>query len=257
MSLIICNIVGAVPKRSGYDRGMTWQQQLRAYGVHQSWFAAFDSCAAALQQVLEAVALEREQHLVLPAPEQVFAAFKRPLEAVRVVLLGQDPYPTPGHAMGLAFSVDRAITKLPGSLQNIYKELAADVGVAPAASGDLSAWADQGVLLLNTALTVRAGAGQAGSHAELGWQPVVCAVLQYLAAQHAAGQPLVAVLWGNHAKQFAAELPGVPLVCGVHPSPLSAYRGFFGSRPFSRVNTLLAAQGAAPVNWELAPETLF
>nr|WP_281375776.1 uracil-DNA glycosylase [Canibacter oris] len=226
-------------------------------GVHPSWLPAFTNCAAELEQVLAAVARERTQALVLPPPGQVFRALRVDPALVRVILLGQDPYPTPGHPTGLAFSVDRAITKLPGSLQNIYKELAADVGVAPAASGDLSAWADQGVLLLNTALTVRAGAGQAGSHAELGWQPVVCAVLQYLAAQHAAGQPLVAVLWGNHAKQFAAELPGVPLVCGVHPSPLSAYRGFFGSRPFSRVNTLLAAQGAAPVNWELAPETLF
>lgn len=182
----------------------------------------------------------------LPAGDRVLRAFAQPLADVRVLVVGQDPYPTPGHPVGLSFSVERDVRPLPGSLRNIYRELRDDLGLAPPDHGDLSAWAAQGVLLLNRVLTVRSGA--AGSHRGKGWEQVTEQAIRALAAR---GGPLVAVLWGRDAQTLRPLLDGVPVVASAHPSPLSAHGGFFGSRPFSRVNALLREQGALPVDWSL------
>ncbi|WP_427016469.1 uracil-DNA glycosylase [Pseudarthrobacter sp. P1] len=182
----------------------------------------------------------------LPRPANVLRAFSHPLDGVKVLITGQDPYPTPGHAVGLSFSVDPATRPLPRSLANIYKELQADLGIAPAQHGDLSAWAERGVLLLNRVLTVSPGA--AGSHRGKGWEQVTDAAIAALAARD---RPAVAVLWGNDALKLRPQLGRADIVASAHPSPLSASRGFFGSRPFSRTNELLAARRLAPVDWEL------
>jgi uracil-DNA glycosylase len=182
----------------------------------------------------------------LPAGERVLRAFERPMTDVRVLVVGQDPYPTPGHAVGLSFSVDPAVRALPRSLANIYRELAADTGVAAPTTGDLSPWADRGVMLLNRVLTVQPGLS--GSHRGKGWEEVTEQAIRALAGR---GGPLAAVLWGRDAQRVAPLLGVVPHVASAHPSPLSADRGFFGSRPFSRVNALLADQGAPPIDWSL------
>jgi len=182
----------------------------------------------------------------LPEGDRVFAAFRRPLTEVRVLVVGQDPYPTPGHPIGLSFAVEQHVRPLPASLRNIYQELASDLGVQPPEHGDLSAWSERGVMLLNRSLTVRPGAP--ASHAGKGWEEVTGCAISALAAR---GGPLVAVLWGRHAQSLKPMLGSVPSVESVHPSPLSAHRGFFGSRPFSRVNQLLVEQGAAPMDWSL------
>lgn len=184
----------------------------------------------------------------LPAGEHVLRAFQRPLADVKVLIVGQDPYPTPGHPVGPSFSVARDVRPLPASLLNIYKELEADLGIAPAEHGDLTAWADQGVMLLNRVLTVQPGASS--SHRGKGWEEVTSCAIDAIAAR---GGPRVAILWGNDARRLAPQLEagGVRCVESPHPSPLSAYRGFFGSRPFSQVNELLAGQGGAPVDWTL------
>ncbi len=182
----------------------------------------------------------------LPAGADVLRAFTTPFDAVKVLVVGQDPYPTPGHPIGLSFAVDPAVRPVPRSLANIYKELGADVGVTPPAHGDLRAWSDQGVLLLNRVLTVRAG--DAGSHRGKGWETVTDQAVRALVAR---GTPLVAVLWGAQAASVRPLLGDTPVVASAHPSPLSASRGFFGSRPFSQVNELLQEQGAAPVDWSL------
>jgi uracil-DNA glycosylase len=182
----------------------------------------------------------------LPRGDQIFRAFSRPLADVRVLVVGQDPYPTPGHPVGLSFSVASGVRPLPRSLQNVFRELSADVGCPPPVDGDLSAWSDQGVLLLNRVLTVRPGAP--GSHRGRGWEEVTDQAIRALVAR---GTPLVAVLWGRDAQTLRPLLGGTPRVESAHPSPMSADRGFFGSRPFSRVNALLAEQGAGPVDWSL------
>ena len=182
----------------------------------------------------------------LPAPSDILRAFARPLADVRVLIVGQDPYPTPGHAMGLSFSVQPHVRPVPRSLQNIYAEMATDLGTPTPAHGDLSAWSDQGVMLLNRVLTVREG--DAGSHRRKGWEPVTEAAIRALVAREG---PLVAILWGRDAATLKPLLGATPVVESAHPSPLSARRGFFGSRPFSRVNELLVAQGAAPVDWTI------
>ncbi|WIK63844.1 uracil-DNA glycosylase [Gleimia hominis] len=181
----------------------------------------------------------------LPAGTDVLRAFTYPFEKVKVLLVGQDPYPTPGHAMGLSFSVNPGVA-LPRSLVNIYAELESDLGIAPAKTGDLTAWSQQGVCLLNRVLTVRAGAP--GSHRNRGWEDVTEVAIRALVARE---RPLVAVLWGNDARKLKPLLGGVPCVESVHPSPLSARRGFFESRPFSKVNALLEEQGCDPVDWRL------
>ena len=180
----------------------------------------------------------------LPAPQNILRAFARPMAQVRVLVIGQDPYPTPGHAVGLSFSVADDVRPIPRSLQNIYRELRDDVGHDPGPTGDLTGWAEQGVMLLNRVLTVRAG--EPGSHRGLGWQEITDRAVAALVER---GGPLVALLWGRDAQQVRGALSAVPVVAGVHPSPLSASRGFFGSRPFSKVNALLAEQGAPPVDW--------
>jgi len=182
----------------------------------------------------------------LPEPDAIFRAFRTPLAQVRVLITGQDPYPTPGHAMGLSFSVRPDVRPLPRSLVNIYTELQADLGIEPAAHGDLSAWADQGVMLLNRALTVRPG--EAASHRGQGWETITDRAIAALVER---GGPLVAILWGRDAQALAPRLGDVPRIESPHPSPLSASRGFFGSRPFSRADDALREQGAQPVDWRL------
>jgi uracil-DNA glycosylase len=174
----------------------------------------------------------------------VLRAFTRPLADVRVLVVGQDPYPTAGHPVGLAFSVAPEVRPVPRSLRNVYVELEADLGVPVAEHGDLTAWFEQGVLLLNRVLTVEPG--RSGSHRRRGWEQVTQRAIEALVDR---GGPLVAVLWGNDARKLAPLFGDVPVVESAHPSPLSARYGFFGSRPFSRVNELLAAQGAHPIEW--------
>ncbi|WP_370629994.1 uracil-DNA glycosylase [Tessaracoccus sp. OS52] len=182
----------------------------------------------------------------LPSGGNVLRAFTRPLADVRVLVLGQDPYPTPGHAVGLSFSVARDVSPIPRSLVNIYAELEADLGVAPATHGDLTSWFDQGVLLLNRVLTVRPGA--AGSHRGKGWEAVTAEAVRALARRPG---PLVAILWGRDAQGIAPLLGEVPVISSAHPSPLSARTGFFGSRPFSRANAELLRQGGGPIDWRV------
>ena len=182
----------------------------------------------------------------LPAGDKVLRAFSRPMADVRVLVVGQDPYPTPGHPVGLSFSVEGDVRPVPRSLQNIYAELRDDLGIDPAVHGDLSAWFEQGVLLLNRVLTVRPGA--AASHRGKGWEAVTQCAIEALVAR---GGPLVAILWGRDAQSLTPMLGDVPIIASAHPSPLSARAGVFGSRPFSRANELLVAQGANPVDWRL------
>ncbi len=182
----------------------------------------------------------------LPAPDHVLRALTTPLADVRVLVLGQDPYPTPGHSVGLSFAVERSVQPIPRSLANIYRELRDDLGVEAPTHGDLTAWQSQGVLLLNRVLTVQAG--RAGSHRGVGWEDVTTCAIEALAAR---GGPLVAVLWGRDAQSVAPLLGEVPVIASAHPSPLSARTGFFGSRPFSRANALLVEQGANPIDWSL------
>jgi len=180
----------------------------------------------------------------LPSGQNVLRAFTLPLEQVRVLVVGQDPYPTPGHPVGLSFSVGPDVTPLPASLRNMYKELSDDLGIAPPPNGDLSPWFTQGVLLLNRVLTVQPGSP--GSHRGKGWEAITQRAIEALAAR---GGPLVAVLWGRDARNLKPQLVDIPVVESAHPSPLSASAGFFGSRPYSRINALLTEQGAAPIRW--------
>lgn len=182
----------------------------------------------------------------LPAGPAVLRAFEDPFDRVKVLVVGQDPYPTPGHPIGLSFAVDPHVRPVPRSLQNVYRELADDLGVTPPQHGDLRAWSAQGVLLLNRVLTV--GVGEPASHRGKGWENVTEQAVRALVARD---RPLVAVLWGAQAASVRPLLGDTPVVASAHPSPLSASRGFFGSRPFSAVNELLVAQGADPVDWTL------
>lgn len=182
----------------------------------------------------------------LPAGEAILRAFAEPMANVKVLITGQDPYPTPGHPMGLSFSTMPDVRPLPRSLTNIYRELNDDLGLPPAVSGDLTPWAKQGVLLLNRVLTVRPGA--AASHRGKGWEAITEQAIRVLVARK---QPLVAVLWGRDAQSLAPMLGNTPRIESPHPSPLSATKGFFGSRPFSRANQLLVKQGAQPIDWAL------
>ncbi|MHA6510247.1 uracil-DNA glycosylase [Tessaracoccus sp. Y1736] len=215
--------------------------------VAPDWAAALapveDRIAAMGAYLREEVA---EGHGYLPAGENILRAFTRPLAEVRVLILGQDPYPTPGNAVGLSFSVAPEVRPLPGSLVNIYRELKADLGIEPAPHGDLTHWFEQGVLLLNRVLTVRPGAP--ASHRGKGWEEVTACAVEALAAR---GGPLVAILWGRDAQTARPLLGEVPVLASAHPSPLSARSGFFGSRPFSQANLLLDEQGAAPIDWRI------
>ena len=187
-------------------------------------------------------------HAYQPSGDRVFRAFERPLADVRVLIVGQDPYPNPSHPVGLSFAVAPEVRPLPPSLVNIYKELEADLGHAPVAHGDLTTWADQGVMLLNRVLTVRPG--DSNSHRGRGWEEVTSCAISALAAR---GGPCVAILWGSAAQTLKPLLGPVPWVESAHPSPLSAHRGFLGSAPFSRVDRMLQEQGGEPVDWRLPP----
>ncbi|AMU56567.1 Uracil-DNA glycosylase (UDG) [Mycobacteroides abscessus subsp. abscessus] len=183
----------------------------------------------------------------LPSGANVLRAFTYPLADVRVLIVGQDPYPTPGHAMGLSFSVAADVRPVPRSLGNIFDEYQSDLGLPKPANGDLTPWSEQGVMLLNRVLTVRPGSP--ASHRGKGWEIVTECAIRALVARDA---PLVAILWGRDAATLKPMLgPSVPTIESVHPSPLSASRGFFGSKPFSRANELLVGLGAQPVDWRL------
>jgi uracil-DNA glycosylase len=182
----------------------------------------------------------------LPPGNLVLRAFQQPFSAVRALIVGQDPYPTPGNPVGLSFSVAPDVRRLPPSLINIFREYTADLGYPAPATGDLSPWSERGVLLLNRVLTVQPG--KPGAHRGKGWEVVTDQAIQALAARDV---PLVAILWGRDARNLAPLLDGIPLIESAHPSPNSADRGFFGSRPFSRANALLEQQGAEPIDWKL------
>jgi uracil-DNA glycosylase len=217
------------------------------YPVHSSWVDALRPEASTLEHLRRFLAEERSAGRGFqPAASQVLRAFTLPLAEVRVLILGQDPYPTPGHPIGLSFATEAHIRPLPRSLQNIYRELRDDVGVATPEHGDLSNWSLSGVMLLNRVLTVRPGA--AGSHRRVGWERVTDLAVRALASR---GAPLVSILWGRDAAAAKPLLGTTPTIESAHPSPLSASRGFFGSRPFSRANSLLETQGAQPVDWSL------
>lgn len=218
--------------------------------VHPSWLPALaphEDTVRSLGTFLRAEVAAG--HRYLPAGPAVLRAFERPLEEVRVLVVGQDPYPTPGHAVGLSFSVAPDVRPLPRSLRNIFVERESDLGLPVPRTGDLTPWVEQGVMLLNRVLTVRAG--DAGSHRGKGWEQLTEAAIRALAGR---GGPLVAVLWGKDARTLAPLLGEVPRVESAHPSPMSADRGFFGSRPFSRVDAALREQGAEPLDWRLAGE---
>lgn len=211
--------------------------------------APVDDHVAALGAFLRAELAAGRSYL--PAGDDVFRAFRRPLAEVRVLVVGQDPYPTPGHPIGLSFAVDRAVRPLPRSLANIHRELADDVGATPPPHGDLTAWSEQGVMLLNRVLTVRPG--ESGSHRGRGWEEVTACAIRAVVRRAEAGPPVAAILWGRDAQTLVPHLGPVPHVASAHPSPLSASRGFFGSRPFTRVNALLRERGGTPVDWTLPP----
>ena len=216
--------------------------------VDPGWADALEPVAgriAAMGDFLRAEVAAGRRYL--PAGENVLRAFKQPFAAVRVLIVGQDPYPTPGYAVGLSFSVAPDVRRLPGSLVNIFREYSEDLGYPTPTTGDLTPWAERGVLLLNRVLTVQPG--KPGSHRGKGWEEVTDQAIRALAARKTA--PLVAILWGRDARTLAPLLEGIPAVESAHPSPYSAANGFFGSRPFSRANQLLEQEGAQPVDWKL------
>nr|WP_250649093.1 MULTISPECIES: uracil-DNA glycosylase [unclassified Actinomyces] len=214
--------------------------------VDPSWAAAL----APVEPTVHEIGARLRQEIAagrgyLPAGTDVLRAFTYPMEEVKVLIVGQDPYPTPGHPMGLSFSVQPGVQP-PRSLVNIYTELISDLGVERPTTGDLTPWSRQGVMLLNRVLTVRPGAP--ASHRGWGWETVTQRAIEALVER---GGPLVAILWGRPAQSLTPLLGMTPVIASPHPSPLSASRGFFGSRPFSRANEMLVAQGAAPVDWRL------
>ncbi|MGQ0465772.1 MAG: uracil-DNA glycosylase [Sporichthyaceae bacterium] len=215
--------------------------------VEKGWAQALDPVAAQIAALGDFLRAEvAAGRTYLPAGPNVLRAFTQPFDDVRVLIVGQDPYPTPGHAVGLSFSVSPETRPIPRSLQNIYKEYVADLGLPAPSSGDLSPWTEQGVLLLNRVLTV--APGNPGSHRGKGWEEVA---EQAIRALESRDSPLVAILWGRDAATLEPLLGDVPCIVSAHPSPMSADRGFFGSRPFSRANALLDELGCEPVDWRL------
>lgn len=216
--------------------------------IEPSWKGALEAEfeEAYFAQLASFVKEEYQSAKVYPAPRNIFRAFElTPFAAVKVVILGQDPYHGEGQANGLSFAVNEGV-RLPPSLQNIYKELAADIGPVANASGDLSRWAKQGVLLLNATLTVRANT--AGSHQGKGWEQFTDAVIKALSERR---EGIVFILWGNYARAKGAHIDRSRhcVIESAHPSPFSAYSGFFGSKPFSKANAYLESQGKEPVDW--------
>lgn len=216
--------------------------------ISPDWAAALEPVEPQIHRMGDFLRHEMaEGRSYLPAGDAVLRAFTLPMSQVRVLIVGQDPYPTVGHPVGLSFSVDRHVRPLPRSLQNIYTELYDDLGIAPCEHGDLSGWFNQGVLLLNRCLTVQPG--HPASHRGKGWEDVTACAIDALAHR---GGPLVAILWGRGAQSLEPMLGGIPIVKSSHPSPMSARYGFLGSRPFSRTNELLERQGADPIDWDLS-----
>lgn len=216
--------------------------------VHPSWVPALDSERETLAEIGLFLRSESEQGKQwFPAGAAILRAFAQPMDEVCVLITGQDPYPTPGHAVGLSFSVAPTVAPLPRSLQNIFTELVDDLGVQRPSNGDLDPWSRQGVLLLNRVLTVRSG--EPGSHRGIGWERITDAAIKGLVNRPDA--PLVAILWGRDAQTLEPALPEVPIIASAHPSPMSADRGFFGSRPFSRANAYLDELGGVEVDWAL------
>lgn len=217
--------------------------------IAADWAEALAPVQPQLDSLTDFLAAERAAGFeVLPAAQHILRAFRQPLADVRVLIVGQDPYPTPGHPIGLSFATDAHVRPLPRSLSNIYRELVDDLGVMAPTHGDLSAWSEQGVLLLNRVLTVRAG--EAGSHRGRGWEAVTDCAIDALVRR---GSPLVSILWGKDAQKLAPRLAPFAVLESAHPSPLSARNGFFGSRPLSKANALLIEQGAQPIDWRIAP----
>ncbi|GAB2447813.1 uracil-DNA glycosylase [Nocardia tengchongensis] len=215
--------------------------------IDTGWAEALEPVTDRIAAMGEFLRIENaEGRGYLPKGENVLRAFQRPFDKVRVLIVGQDPYPTPGHPVGLSFSVAPDVSPIPRSLSNIYSELTKDLGLPMPSNGDLSPWCDQGVLMLNRVLTVQPG--QPASHRGKGWEAVTEQAIRALVARD---QPLVAILWGRDASTLKPLLGDTPYIESAHPSPLSASRGFFGSRPFSRTNELLGTLGAAPVDWRL------
>ena len=206
--------------------------------VHSSWSVVLEPYLSSITKILDSL----EGKSLAPDSSKIFAALELPLPEVKCVIVGQDPYPTKGNAHGLAFSVSSEVEKIPASLQNIFKELNSDLGISVPSHGNLEAWQQEGVLLLNRVLTTEVGVTNA--HHNLGWQEITCVI-----AQAAADQGAIAILWGKQAEELAPLFKDS--VISVHPSPLSAYRGFFGSKPFSRVNEMLLNQGRTPIDWRL------
>jgi uracil-DNA glycosylase len=216
-------------------------------GIDAGWALALEPVAGRIRAMGDFLRAEiAAGRRYLPAGDRVLRAFQQPLRDVRVLIVGQDPYPTPGNPVGLSFSVAPEVRRLPPSLLNIFREYSEDLGYPKPANGDLTPWAERGVLLLNRVLTV--APGQPGSHRGKGWEEVTEQAIRALAARP---EPLAAILWGRDARNLAPLLDGVPLIESAHPSPNSADRGFFGSRPFSRANALLEARGADPIDWKL------
>lgn len=206
--------------------------------MHASWQRLLEPVAPEIENILTKIADED----IAPPREEIFRAFDIDLEDVQVVIFGQDPYPTEGNAMGLAFSVPTNVTQIPASLRNIFQELESDLGFGRPLSGDLTSWERSGVLLLNRVLTTRVG--ETAAHSNLGWQNITNHIARELGARG-----VIAILWGKSAQELSGYFSNY--ISSAHPSPLSAYRGFFGSKPFSRVNELLIAQGKRPINWSL------
>lgn len=216
--------------------------------VHPTWVPVLEPEREQLSSLGDFLRSESAAgHRWLPAGDSILRAFSTPLDEVRVLIVGQDPYPTPGHAVGLSFSVSPDTRPLPRSLQNIYRELVDDLGVTRPANGDLSPWTQRGVMLLNRVLTVRAG--EPGSHRGQGWEQVTDTAIRGLVQR--GDQPLVAILWGRDAQSLEPLLEDTPVIASAHPSPMSADRGFFGSKPFSRANDLLEELGGEPIDWSL------
>ncbi|HEY6310641.1 MAG TPA: uracil-DNA glycosylase [Streptosporangiaceae bacterium] len=222
--------------------------------IDPGWAEALEPVAgriAAMGDFLRAEVAAGRRYL--PAGENVLRAFKQPFADVRVLIVGQDPYPTPGHAVGLSFSVGPDVRPLPPSLVNIFREYSDDLGYPTPTNGDLTPWSERGVLLLNRVLTVQPG--RPGSHRGKGWEEVTDQAIRALAARKSAGRvggvPLVAILWGRDARTLAPLLGDIDRIESAHPSPYSAANGFLGSRPFSRTNKLLGQRGAEPIDWKL------
>lgn len=216
--------------------------------VHESWAPALAPLQPQFTEIGEFLRAESSAGRAwAPSGANILRAFQQPLDDVRVLVVGQDPYPTPGHAVGLSFSVAPDVRPLPRSLQNIYRELQDDLGLSAPGNGDLTPWTQHGVMLLNRVLTVRLG--EPGSHRGIGWEAITDAAIDALVQR--VDEPLVAILWGRDAQSLEPSLPDVPVIASAHPSPMSADRGFFGSRPFSRANELLEDLGADGVDWSL------